>query len=110
MVFCQPSAAMVEFVSGARTTNSALYAVYATIFGLLYWVVVARSPNGSYDSITPQQVLEVVALALETRAARRRAGGGGGAPPPNVEVLRADFESMLLQGYGHYTSGWPTGW
>ena len=34
MIFCPEGSAMVEFVAGAKVTNSALYAGYASVFGL----------------------------------------------------------------------------
>ena len=78
-----------------------------------YFVIPSDSPNGSYDSISPQEVLEVVELALSSQ--RQRALGSSDALPvvEEAEVFTGDTEATLLQGYGSYrsgTSGNPTGW
>ena len=119
MIFAQPHAAMVEFVSGTRSTNSALYAGYASIFYLSYWVVVSESSNGSYDSISPSEVVQVVSQAL----AHRKSGLGNSSSTfefrhehgheqrhEQVTTLYADQESPLVRGYGVYQENSPTGW
>lgn len=107
MIFCQEGAAVIEFVSGhpnpgkTSMTNSALYAGYASVFALLYFIIVSESPNGSYDAIHPQMVVHVVEQALAARDGQQSAA---------LEVLKGSEESTLVQGYGTYHSGWPTGW
>jgi hypothetical protein len=72
MVFCQKRAAVIEFVA-ARRGNSALYAGYASsVFGLDYWTVVGNAADGSYDDITPADVVPVVELALDAAKQKTR--------------------------------------
>jgi hypothetical protein len=71
------------------------------VFALLYFIIVSESPNGSYDAIHPQMVVHVVEQALAARDGQQSAA---------LEVLKGSEESTLVQGYGTYHSGWPTGW
>jgi len=105
MVYSREEATIIEYLgidaARARTSNSALYAGYASIFGLAYWVLISDSPNGSYDSITAEKVVHVVRQALDPASYAADSG---------VEVLAGDEESLLVRGYGSYHAGWPTGW
>ena len=104
----------------AKETSSALYAGYASVFWLRYWVVVSHSHDGSYDSITPDQVVETVVAAIaystEGRASELHSDHASEhtspkVGSPTVEVLYGDEQSPLLDGYGSYsTYATPTGW
>jgi hypothetical protein len=122
IIFCATGAHIVEYIASKRE-NSALYMAYASAFGLEYWVVVsdalecrlslnlssltrASVCTGVYDGIEPLDVVETVQAALRAQVQPESSL----QPASGPWVLLADQENFLVDGYGKYTQGYPTGW
>ena len=72
-------------------------------------MVVANASNGSYDDVRPEDVVEVVSLALQRKGGSMHSNNQA-TNTSSWQLMLTDEDSFLVGGYGGYVHQWPAGW